>query len=78
MQLGAFRAAALANQAWNDIQRKAAPLVESLNYTIEEADLGERGVYFRLHAGAFETAEAAKSRCNDFAARQIACIVVAR
>jgi tetratricopeptide (TPR) repeat protein len=78
MQLGAFRAAALADQAWSDIQRKAAPLVESLDYTIEEADLGERGIYFRLQAGAFETAEAAKSRCNDFAARQIACIVVAR
>jgi Tfp pilus assembly protein PilF len=78
MQLGAFRAAELADQAWRDIQRKAAPLVESLDHSVEEADLGPRGVYFRLQAGSFETAEAARSSCADFAARQIDCIVVAR
>lgn len=78
MQLGAFRAPELAAQAWNQITQKNAALVTSLNFTIEQADLGARGTYFRLQAGDFKTAADARTRCADFAAHQIDCIVVAR
>jgi tetratricopeptide (TPR) repeat protein len=78
MQLGAFRAPELAAQAWNQISQKSAALVTSLNFTIEQADLGAKGTYFRLQAGDFKTAADARTRCADFAAHQIDCIVVAR
>ncbi|MDO8287728.1 MAG: SPOR domain-containing protein [Parvibaculum sp.] len=78
VQLGAFRAPELATQAWNQISRRNTQLVEALDHSIEEADLGARGTYFRLQAGSFETVEAAKSRCSDFVAQKIDCIVVAR
>lgn len=78
MQLGAFRAPELAAQAWNQISQKNAALVTSLNFTIEQADLGAKGTYFRLQAGSFKTAADARSRCADFTAHQIDCIVVAR
>lgn len=78
VQLGAFRAPELASQAWRQISAKNAPLVSSLAHNIEQADLGERGIYFRLQAGSFDTADAAKARCAKFAANNIDCIVVAR
>ena len=49
VQLGAFRAPELATQAWRQISSQNAPLVSSLAYNIEQADLGERGTYYRLH-----------------------------
>jgi len=78
VQLGAFRAPELATQAWRQISSQNAPLVSSLAYNIEQADLGERGTYYRLQAGSFETADAAKARCASFVANKVACIVVAR
>lgn len=78
VQLGAFRAPDLAAKAWEQIGRRDETLVASLDHSIEEADLGPRGTYYRLQAGSFETASEAKSRCADFAASQIDCIVVAR
>lgn len=78
MQLGAFRAAADAAKAWNTISQSGGTLVGSLDHTIEEADLGARGTYFRLHAGAFAKASDAKARCAALAIKKIDCIVVAR
>tara|TARA_R110000868_G_scaffold293209_2_gene553711 strand:- start:13437 stop:14732 length:1296 start_codon:yes stop_codon:yes gene_type:complete len=78
VQLGAFRAPELASQAWRQISSQNPPLVGSLAHTIEQADLGERGIYYRLQAGSFETADAAKASCASFAANKIDCIVVAR
>ncbi len=78
VQLGAFRAPQLATQAWNQISQKNAALVASLTFTIEQADLGARGTYFRLQAGNFQTVADARSRCADFAARKVDCIVVSR
>lgn len=78
IQLGAFREPELASQAWREIIRKHSQLIGSMSHSIEEADLGAKGTYFRLQAGAFETAETARSRCSDFQARKIDCIVVSR
>lgn len=78
IQLGAFRAPELATQAWDQIIRRNAQLVEGLEHSIEEAYLGARGTYFRLQAGSFETIGAAKSHCTDLAAKKVDCIVVTR
>tara|TARA_R110000824_G_scaffold155226_1_gene327535 strand:- start:86691 stop:88001 length:1311 start_codon:yes stop_codon:yes gene_type:complete len=78
IQLGAFREPELASQAWHQISRNNANLVKSMSHMIEEADLGAKGTYFRLQAGSFESAEIAKSRCADFHARNLDCIVVTR
>jgi len=78
VQLGAFRAPEIAAQAWNDIMRAHPALVTAMPHVVEKADLGERGIYYRLQAGNFETADSAKSRCADFTTHQINCIAVRR
>lgn len=78
IQLGAFRAPEIAAQAWADISNAHPTLVTAMQHAIEKADLGARGIYYRLQAGSFETADAAKSRCAEFTSHRVACIVVSR
>ena len=78
VQLGAFRAPALAAQAWNEIVHAHPALVTAMSHAVEKADLGARGIYYRLQAGDFPTANDARSRCADFTAHRINCIVVSR
>lgn len=78
LQLGAFRARGQAESAWGDLVRRNSNLTASLDHSIQQADLGERGTYYRLQAGFFETAADAKSSCAAFVANRIDCIVVAR
>jgi hypothetical protein len=78
LQLGAFRAADIAAKAWDEISRRNATLVATLDHSIEEADLGPRGTFYRLQAGSYETAADARSSCAAFVASKIDCIVVAR
>ena len=78
IQLGAFRAPELAAQAWTDISRAHPTLVTAMQHAIEKADLGTRGIYYRLQAGSFETANAAKSQCAAFISHKVNCIVASR
>lgn len=76
VQLGAFREAALASRAWAEMAAQAAPVVGGSSYAIQKADLGERGVFYRLRAGGFERIDDAKSACRALEAHKIACFVV--
>jgi len=78
VQLGAFRSAIIATEEWKRISEQTQELTSALDHSIEQADLGERGIYYRLQAGSFASASDAKSQCSAFAARKIDCIVVAR
>lgn len=77
MQLGAFRKADSASKAWRDMAHREAAL-SGLDHSIEVADLGAKGTYYRLQAGGFRTASEAKARCTKLAAENIACVVVER
>lgn len=77
LQLGAFRKHSSAAKAWADAQHGDASLA-SLDHNIDAADLGPKGIWFRLQAGSFETAAEAKSHCAALAAKGLACVVVAR
>ena len=78
IQLGAFRQPEIAAQAWANIARTHPTLTTAMQHAIEKADLGTRGIYYRLQAGNFETANAAKSQCIDFITHKVDCIVVSR
>lgn len=76
LQLGSFRARDLAAKAWAEISGQQTPMA-SLDHSIEEADLGPRGTFYRLRAGAFDKASEAKAHCAALANQRIKCIVVA-
>lgn len=76
LQLGAFRQAEVAARAWDEISHSADPLVGQSGHTIQKADLGERGIFYRLRAGGFERIDDARSACKALEKRKIACFVV--
>lgn len=74
VQLGAFRAANDAAKAWNDLRSRHSTLA-ALDHRIEEADLGAKGIYFRLQAGAFKTRSEARSLCARLKADRLDCMI---
>jgi len=76
LQLGAFRDEETAAGEWNRISRSAGSVVGAYAHFVQRADLGERGIFYRLRAGAFDGIGEARAACKALEARKIACVVV--
>ena len=64
--------------AWASMQQRHPEQLGNLQLHIEEADLGDRGVFYRLQAGPVSSREAADSLCAALQAQQQDCLVRAR
>ncbi len=62
------------DKAWNDLAKKYSPL-SGQPHEIEAADLGAKGTFYRLFAGAFTDRSGADKLCNDIKALGGSCIV---
>lgn len=78
VQLSALRSREAAQTAWSRMQSSAPDLFMGANLDIQRADLGAKGVFFRLRIGTFPDREAAKGFCADVKAAGKDCMVVAR
>lgn len=76
IQIAALRSAEAARQEWLRLSKKHEDLLGSLKLTVVRADLGTKGIYFRLRAGPFMNRETAKSTCLSLAQRKIGCMVI--
>jgi cell division septation protein DedD len=72
-QLAAFRDEPSARAEFKKLQKKF-PSLNSLGADIQRADLGEKGIYYRLRAGYLDKA-AAQALCADLKAQGQACLV---
>ncbi len=54
---------------------KKYPLLKDYVMEVQEADLGAKGIYYRLKAGAFNTRSEATLLCNDLKALGAGCLV---
>lgn len=73
VQLAAFRDEPSARDAYAKLQKKF-PALKGLSADIQRADLGAKGIYYRLRAGYLSKADAT-ALCSDLAAQKQACIV---
>lgn len=78
VQLSALRSEAAAQSAWTTIQSSAPDLFIGANLDIQRADLGAKGVFYRLRIGAFADRATAKGFCADVKAAGRDCMVVAK
>lgn len=76
VQIAALRSEDAAKKAWQDIARRHADLFGKLDSRVVRADLGPKGVYWRLQAGPVDDAAAAEALCNRAKQRKLGCIVV--
>jgi cell division septation protein DedD len=78
MQMAALRSEPDALKAWKQIQGKHVALLEGLKPLIERADLGDRGVFYRLQTGPFPSKATADDLCAQLKATGQDCLVTKR
>ncbi len=65
-----------AQSEWKRISGRHQDLFAALTPAVTKADLGEKGIYYRLRAGPLADKAAADQLCAALAADKIGCIVV--
>lgn len=76
VQLGAYASEDEAKNAWGKIQKKFPELSNKTVYVVK-ADLGEKGIYYRLRAGVAD-ADEAKTLCATLSAKGQACMLASK
>lgn len=76
VQLAAARSEDQAMGEWNRVKGKHEQMFAGMTPSVVRADLGERGVFFRLRAGPLPDRASADAMCTALKAENEACIVV--
>lgn len=76
IQLGAARDEARAKAAVQRVQKANKDLVGALSTDIVRADLGAKGVFYRMRMGPLADRAAADDLCRKLKARKVGCLVV--
>lgn len=77
-QLAALQSEAAVDQAWRRLSSRAPQLFAPARLDVERADLGPRGVYYRVRAGYFADRANASRFCERIRQMGQDCIVAAR
>ena len=72
IQLGSVRSEELARQEWDRIKRTNADLLASVSATPIRADLGDKGVFYRIQTVPIADADRI---CGELKRRNIGCII---
>jgi cell division septation protein DedD len=76
IQLAAVRNADTAKKEWARLQNKHASLLGKLSLNVVRADLGKKGIFYRLRAGPFANQTVAKALCQSLAKVKVGCLVI--
>lgn len=74
VQLGAYRSEKEAQTAFDGMKKKL-PALSGKTPIVVRADLGDKGIYYRLRLGGFASDAEAKGFCKDLTAKGQACII---
>jgi hypothetical protein len=77
IQLAAVRTIDSAEKEWLRLRTKNKALLGKLKLNIVRADLGNKGIFFRLRAGQIESQISAKTLCQALSRRKVGCLVIA-
>lgn len=76
IQIAALRSEEAAQGEWDRVSTRYQSLLGAYRPTIVRADLGERGIFYRLRAGPLATRSDAETLCAALAAENVGCLVV--
>ena len=74
LQIGSYKSQADAATAWKTYQAKHAALLSGYSSDVQQADLGEKGTWYRLRIGGLSDKEVAIGLCDRLKADGGACI----
>ena len=75
MQIGAFKSRAEADAAWRAYSGKHAALLKGYGPDVQEADLGDKGTWYRLRIAGFGDREMASALCDRLKADGGGCFL---
>ncbi|HET7083309.1 MAG TPA: SPOR domain-containing protein [Rhizomicrobium sp.] len=75
LQIGSYKSQADAEAAWKTYQAKHAALLTGYSDNVQQADLGEKGTWYRLRIGGLADKEVAVALCDRLKADGGACIL---
>jgi hypothetical protein len=78
VQVSAVEAPVKVTEEWQRLQGRYPQVLKPLRLVVEEAKLGDRGVFYRVQAGAFGSKADAAAACNALVSQGQACFVVVR
>ena len=73
LQVGAYKSQSDADGAWKSYQAKHAALLSGFGPNVQKADLGDKGVWYRLRVGSFADKDAAAAMCDRLKAEGATC-----
>ncbi len=76
IQLAAVKSDPAARQEWGRMQQAHSDLLGDMRLTVQRADLGDKGVYFRIQAGPLPDRTTAEDVCAELKAAKQPCLVV--
>ncbi|HLY58582.1 MAG TPA: SPOR domain-containing protein [Stellaceae bacterium] len=76
VQIAATRDDATARSEWAKLQKAHPDLLGSLSVTVVRADLGDKGIFFRVQAGPIADHAQADKLCGELKAVSVGCIIV--
>jgi cell division septation protein DedD len=75
IQLGSLRSEDLAREEWERLKKKNADLLGKLTANTTRADLGDKGIYYRITAGPVADKPAAERICGELQQRSVGCAI---
>lgn len=76
VQLAAVRTHPKAEGEYERLKKVAPDLLGALELDVMRADLGKKGVFYRVRVGPLANEAAARRLCKDLKARKVGCLVV--
>lgn len=78
IQLGSYRSTGDAESSWKTMKKKFPDLLNGLNEYIEKADLGDKGIFYRLQLSGFKNESDARKICQKLTIQKQGCFFVGK
>ena len=75
LQIGAYESEEIANGAWATFRSRHTVVAGTLSQNIQKADLGDKGIWYRLRVGPFADKAAAVTACEKLKAEGATCFL---
>lgn len=75
VQLSAVRTEQAAKSEWARLVKANPDVLGALESVIVRADLGDKGIFYRVRAGWFTSRAEAKAICDELATRNVGCLI---
>ncbi len=76
VQLASVKSDEGARKEWKRLRKANSELFADLALDVQRADLGDRGIFYRIRTGPFPNRATAQDMCGQIKAAKLGCLVV--